>query len=112
SEAIQNAINHYNVQAFTLNPPRQKISWKDIADYSFLGEFDLLHNSRTDIRNSDWVTPAHREVTTKYFKLCRAHKEITWLNVEVHRLHTAIHDEELHACGYTGSSCFEPAIGE
>ncbi|KAG1881214.1 hypothetical protein F4604DRAFT_1879732 [Suillus subluteus] len=105
SEAIRNAINHYNVQAIALNPPQQKISWKDIADYSFLGEFDLLHNSRTDIRNSDWATlsytiyptPAHREATTKYFKLCRAHEEITQLNVKVRRLRTAIHDEELHA---------------
>ncbi|KAG1792022.1 uncharacterized protein HD556DRAFT_1218165, partial [Suillus plorans] len=96
SEAIRNAINRYNVQAVALNPPRQKVSWKDIADYSFLGEFDLLRHSRTDIRNSDWATPAHREATTKYFKLCRAREEITRLNVEVRRLRTAIHDEELH----------------
>ncbi|KAG1770560.1 hypothetical protein EV702DRAFT_977992, partial [Suillus placidus] len=96
SEAIRNAINCYNIQAAILNPPQQKISWKDIADYSFLGEFDLLRYSRTDIRSSDWATPAHQEVTTKYFKLCRAHEEITRLNVEVHRLRTAIHDKELH----------------
>ncbi|KAG2090004.1 uncharacterized protein F5147DRAFT_549542, partial [Suillus discolor] len=43
-----------------------------------------------------WSKPGHREATTKFFKLCRAHKEITRLNVEVHRLHTAIHDEERH----------------
>jgi hypothetical protein len=59
SEAIQNAINHYNIQAVALNPLQEKISWKDVADYSFLGEFDLLHHSRTDIRESDWATPAH-----------------------------------------------------
>lgn len=53
----------------------------------------MLRNSRTDIRSHDWAKPAHREPTTKYFKLCRAHEEITRLNVEVHRLHTAIHDE-------------------
>ncbi|KAG2108471.1 uncharacterized protein F5147DRAFT_745761 [Suillus discolor] len=49
-----------------------------------------------ELSKFDWATPAHQEVTTKYFKLCRAHKEITQLNVEVRRLHMAIHDEELH----------------
>ncbi|KAG2120042.1 hypothetical protein DEU56DRAFT_928749 [Suillus clintonianus] len=95
SEAIRNAINRYNIQAIALNPPRPKISWKDIADYSFLGEFDLLRHSRTDIRSEDWAKPAHREATTKYFKLCRAHEEITRLNVEIRRLRTAIHAEQV-----------------
>ncbi|KAG1882318.1 hypothetical protein F4604DRAFT_1879457 [Suillus subluteus] len=72
SEAIQNAINRYNIQAVALNPPHLKISWKDIADYSFLGKFDLLRNSCTNIRSEDGAKPAHREATTKYFKLCRA----------------------------------------
>ncbi|KAG0697181.1 hypothetical protein DFH29DRAFT_984383 [Suillus ampliporus] len=84
----KNAINHYNIQA--------KISWKDITDYSFLGKFDLLHHSHTDIQNNDWAAPAHQEATTKFFKLCQAHEEITQLNVEVCHLCTAIHNEELH----------------
>ncbi|KAG2744797.1 hypothetical protein P692DRAFT_201882787, partial [Suillus brevipes Sb2] len=95
SEAIRNAINRYNTHAAVLNPPRPKISWKDIVEYGFLGEFDLLRYSRDDVRNSDWSKPGHREATTKFFKLCRAREEITRLNVEVRRLCTAIHDEEL-----------------
>ncbi|KAG2144174.1 uncharacterized protein EDB93DRAFT_1241327 [Suillus bovinus] len=81
SDTICNAINHYN------------IAWKHIVDYSFLGEFDLLHNSHTDIQSHDWAKPAHHKATTKYFKLFQAHEEITQLNVEVCCLHTAIHDE-------------------
>ncbi|KAG1845224.1 hypothetical protein C8R48DRAFT_578779, partial [Suillus tomentosus] len=42
-----------------------------------------------------WSKPGHREATTKFFKLCRAHEEITRLNVEVRRLRTSMHDEEL-----------------
>jgi exonuclease VII small subunit len=42
SEAIKNALNRYNVQAAKLTPPRPSLSWKEIVDYSFLGEFDLL----------------------------------------------------------------------
>lgn len=95
SDAIRNAIDRYNAQAAALNPPRPKISWKDIAEYGFLGEFDLLRCSRNDIRSSDWSKPGHREATTKFFKLCRAREEITRLNIEVRRLRTAIHDEEL-----------------
>ncbi|KAG2033747.1 hypothetical protein BDR03DRAFT_871379, partial [Suillus americanus] len=49
SEAICNAINHYNTHAAVLNPPHPKISWKDSVDYSFLGKFDLLHYSRDDV---------------------------------------------------------------
>lgn len=111
SEAIRNALSRYNVQAAALDPPRPQLSWKDITEYSFLGEFDfmlsysdttehsflgefdLLRHSRTDIRELDWTKPAHREATVKYFKLCRAHEEIARLNVEVRRLRTAIHDE-------------------
>lgn len=52
-----------------------------------------MRDSRTDIRSNDWAKPAHREATTKYFRLCRAREEITRLNVEVRRLRTAIHDE-------------------
>ncbi|KAG1739229.1 hypothetical protein EDD22DRAFT_982290 [Suillus occidentalis] len=97
SETIRKAITRYNVQAAALNPPRDKISWKDIADYSFLAEFDLLRHSRNDVRGNDWVRPAYREATSKYFKLLRAHEEIAQLNVEICRLRTAIYDEELHA---------------
>ncbi|KAG1724776.1 hypothetical protein EDB19DRAFT_1897859 [Suillus lakei] len=79
SEAICNAINWYNTQATSLIPPRPKIMWKDIADYTFLGKFDLL--------------PAHCEATTKYFKLCRAREEIIQLNIEIRQLQTAIHNE-------------------
>ncbi|KAG2126851.1 uncharacterized protein EDB93DRAFT_1058871, partial [Suillus bovinus] len=95
SEAIQNALSWYNVQAAGLDPLRPQLSWKDITEYSFLGEFYLLHHSRTDIRNLDWTKPAHQEATVKYFKLCRAQEEIAQLNVEVHRLHKAIHDKAI-----------------
>ncbi|KAG1771089.1 hypothetical protein EV702DRAFT_1181517 [Suillus placidus] len=63
SDAIRNAINKYNLQAAALDPPWPRLLWKDIADYSFLGEFDLLRYSRTDIREVDWSKPAYREAS-------------------------------------------------
>lgn len=94
SAAIQTAITLYNTQAQILDPLCPKISWKDIADYSFLGEFDLLWYSREDMRSSDWTKPAYCEATTKFFKLQWACEEILQLNVEIQWLYTAIHDEE------------------
>ncbi|KAI5994436.1 hypothetical protein EDD15DRAFT_2387767 [Pisolithus albus] len=97
SEAIRKAITRYNFQAGRLDPPRPHISWKDIAQYSFLGEFDLLQHAQDDVRERIWAKPAVREATTKFFKLCRAKEEIMRLNVEMRRLRTAIHDEEREA---------------
>ena len=94
SEAIRKAIARYNIQAAALNPPRPPISWKDITQYTFLGEFDLLRHTRDDVRERVWAKPAVREVTAKFFKLCRAKEEITRLNVEMRRLRAAIHNEE------------------
>ena len=94
SEAIRKAITRYNIQAAALNPPRPSISWKDITQYTFLGEFDLLRHTRDDIRERVWARPAVRDATAKFFKLSRAKEEITRLNVEIRRLRTAIHDDE------------------
>ncbi|KAG2112041.1 uncharacterized protein F5147DRAFT_744679 [Suillus discolor] len=44
------------------------LSGIDIVEYSFLGEFDLLCQSRSDIHTLDWTKPAHCEAT-KYLKL-------------------------------------------
>ena len=94
SETIRKAIVWYNAQAAMLNPPRPPVLWKDITQYTFLGEFDLLRHMRDDVRECIWAKPAVREATAKFFKLCRVKEEITRLNVEVRRLRTAIHDEE------------------
>ena len=94
SEAIRKAITRYNIQAAALNPPRPSISWKDITQYTFLGEFDLLRHTRDDIRERVWARPAIHDATAKFFKLSRAKEEITRLNVEIRRLRTAIHDDE------------------
>ncbi|KAF8123536.1 hypothetical protein EV363DRAFT_1075379, partial [Boletus edulis] len=94
SEAIRKAITQYNTQAARLVPPRPSVSWKDIVQYTSLGEFDLLQHTQDDIRDRYWAKPAVREATAKFFKLSRAKEEITRLNVEIRRLRTAIHDEE------------------
>ncbi|KAF9234797.1 hypothetical protein BU15DRAFT_52161, partial [Melanogaster broomeanus] len=82
-DTIRNAITHYNTQADAMKPPHPKITWKEIADYGFLGECDLLHHSSADIRAEEWMSPACRQAIVKFFKLCRAHEELARIQVEV-----------------------------
>jgi hypothetical protein len=94
SEAIRKALGRYNAEASRLTPPRPELGWKQIVDYTFLAEFDLLRHSRTDIRSALWAQPGHREATIKYLEVMRAHEEIRRLNVEHLHLRTHIRDEE------------------
>ena len=84
------------MQAAKLDPPCPPLSWKEIVDYTFIGEFDTLRHSQSEVRSQPWAQTARREATVKYFKLCRAREEVTRLNIEVRRLRTSIHDESIH----------------
>ncbi|KAI6033825.1 hypothetical protein PISMIDRAFT_64609, partial [Pisolithus microcarpus 441] len=77
-------------------PPHPPISWKDIAEYSFLGKFDLLRHSHADVQDNDWAKPAFRQGMVKFFKLQHAREELKHISVEVHHLQTSIHNEEAH----------------
>ncbi|KIJ66778.1 hypothetical protein HYDPIDRAFT_85554, partial [Hydnomerulius pinastri MD-312] len=48
----------------------------DIMEYSFIGEFDLLHHSHTNVQECNWAKLAYWEATLKYFKPCCAKEEI------------------------------------
>jgi hypothetical protein len=88
-------LNRYNTQAALLDPPRPGLSWTDIVNYSFIGEFDLLRYSHQDIRSAPWAQPAQRQATLVYFKLCRAKEELERLNIEIRRLRTFIEHENV-----------------
>ena len=96
SESVKNAINRYNQQAVLLDPPTRTVNWQDIANYTHVGEFEMLRIARWDIRWEKWVQKAYCDAGIKYFKLCWAREELQRLNVEVRRLLTWIHDENEH----------------
>ncbi|KAF7976738.1 hypothetical protein HWV62_5710 [Athelia sp. TMB] len=98
SKAIQSALDRYNAVAPLMQPPAPILDWKQILDYTFISEFELLKYSRShqDITIQAWSRPIYREAVAKYYKLRAAHEEITRVNVEARRLRTAIHDEHLH----------------
>lgn len=73
-----------------------------------LAGFDLLRDSRQDIRELPWAHPARREAMTLYFSILRSRKEIYRLNVEIRCLITFMVDD--HVDYYRAiASCIIPA---
>ena len=93
AHAIRRALNTYNTAAAQLNPPRESLTWAKLMDTSTLAEFDLLRDSRQDIREQLWTHPARREAMNLYFGIKRAKEEILRLNVEIRRLVTFMIDD-------------------
>ncbi|THU92514.1 hypothetical protein K435DRAFT_600997, partial [Dendrothele bispora CBS 962.96] len=93
SKAIQTAIEKYNDAAKALRPPRRTISWDEIMDYTFLSEFDILRDTRDDVRHKPWAQPANRQLSNQFFKILRAQEELERLHVEIQRLYTFMKEE-------------------
>ncbi|KAH9847640.1 hypothetical protein C2E23DRAFT_729996, partial [Lenzites betulinus] len=93
SRAIRNAIATYNAAAAALDPPRPKLEWDSISHYELLEEFELLSETRADIREKPWSQPAVRETLRLARRLARAREEIIQVHTEARRVHTHICDE-------------------
>jgi hypothetical protein len=59
------------------------LHWKEVVEYVFLVDFDLLHDTHRDISQSLWATPAAQLATDLHFKICRAKEEIQRLNIKI-----------------------------
>ncbi|CAK5283134.1 unnamed protein product [Mycena citricolor] len=93
AKAIQRALTEYNTAASMLNPPRETLEWAEVVQATSLAEFDLLCNTRVDIRKLPWTQPARREAAGLYFGIKRAQEEMERLNVEIRRLVSFMLDE-------------------
>lgn len=92
-KAIQNAVTAYNTAALAANPCRPTLDWSTASHYTFLEDFELLRDSRNDIRQKPWATPVIRAAMRQSQRIERAHEEIETCNFEVRRLHTYVLDE-------------------
>jgi len=95
SGAIKTALQQYNDAAAKLNPPRDPLTWSTVLKAATVADFDLLRDTRTDIRSLPWTEPSRREATTFYFGIKRAREEIVRLNVEITRLLTFMFDTHI-----------------
>ncbi|KIM78403.1 hypothetical protein PILCRDRAFT_75512, partial [Piloderma croceum F 1598] len=69
SQAIQSALERYNSAARLLPTPRHQLDWKEVVEYVFLTDFNLLRDAHQDISNCPWATPAGRLAMDLYFKI-------------------------------------------
>ena len=81
--------------SLALTPPRQVLDWDQVVEYTFLSDFDLLHDAHQDIRRKPWATPTARLAIDQAFKLECAEEEVARLNIEVSQLATNIRDEDI-----------------
>ncbi|KAJ6617355.1 hypothetical protein B0H10DRAFT_2434508 [Mycena sp. CBHHK59/15] len=95
ADAIRRALMAYNDAAATLNPPRERLTWVNILQTTVLAEFDLLRDTRQDIRLQPWTNPARREAMVLYFGIKRAKEEVKRLNVEISRVVSFMYDEHV-----------------
>lgn len=96
SQTLRTALTAYNKAAKALTPPRPTVTFHEIIHYAWLSEFDLLRQSRHDIRAKPWAKPQVRVVVDQWFKLQRAREEQDRLNVEIARLRTWLRDDRWH----------------
>lgn len=71
-----------------MSPPRATVNWDEVVNYSFLSEFDILRDTREDVRNKVWATPGNRVLLNQFFKIVRAGDELHRLHQEIRRLFT------------------------
>ncbi|KAJ3494704.1 hypothetical protein NMY22_g20036 [Coprinellus aureogranulatus] len=93
SKAIRAALDRYNEAAQAFRPPRRILSWDEVVEYGFVADFDLLRDTRQDIRDRPWAQPLNRALMDEWFRIERARKEVQHLNVEIRRVVTHIRDE-------------------
>ncbi|KAF8575614.1 hypothetical protein K439DRAFT_1369517 [Ramaria rubella] len=91
--AIRTAIEKYNQAAEALPEPRSPLDVKDVLEYVSLGEFDLLRDSRHQLREQPWARPGERDALNIYFKILRSEEELERVCIEARRLHTYMIDE-------------------
>ncbi|KAK7434319.1 hypothetical protein VKT23_020269 [Stygiomarasmius scandens] len=93
SKAIKTALDKYNTAAAALSPPRPTMKWDEVIENSFLSEFDILRDTRDDVRKKDWAKPANRHLQAQFFKVVRALEERERLHVEIKRFITYMKEE-------------------
>jgi hypothetical protein len=63
------------------------------VEYTFLAKFDLLRDTRQDVRQKPWAVSQNRILHDEWFKVEHAREEIERLDVEIRHLVTYIWDE-------------------
>ncbi|KAJ7911785.1 hypothetical protein B0H13DRAFT_2480003 [Mycena leptocephala] len=66
----------YNEAAASLSPPRERLTFAQVIQTTSLAEFDLLRDTRQDIRLLPWTQPSRREAVVLHYGIKRVKEEI------------------------------------
>ena len=77
-----------------VEPPRPALDSTELLEYTQLGHFAFLKDSRYNVNQQPWALRLGREAMDAHFKLSRAPEEITRVTAEAGRLATWMIDEE------------------
>ncbi|KAI1781971.1 hypothetical protein LXA43DRAFT_907171 [Ganoderma leucocontextum] len=109
AEAIKTALNEYNRCAARLKRPA--LSWNEVMDMITLAEFDLLRETREDIRQFPWAQRINRQAMNLYYNVLRAREEIERLDVEIPRTFTALLDRHYdYQCAIASARSSDPGL--
>lgn len=94
-KAIHTALTKYNTIVLKMDPPAPVLQWKQLMEYSFISEFELLKHAHShhDISTEPWAVPLNHEMALKHHKVKRVYEEIDRINHEAPRLCTSIRNE-------------------
>jgi hypothetical protein len=84
----------YNRLAVEVRPPRPVLDPNEVMEYSQIGQFVFLRDSRYNVLNQPWAQPLGRQAMDTWFKMQRAEEELKRVTIEAKRLATYISDEE------------------
>jgi hypothetical protein len=73
-----------------LEPPMPQLTWEEVVEYAFLADFDILCDTRGEVRSQPWTRPAYRIAMDRYLKTLHACEEIKHLDIEIQRVVTWI----------------------
>lgn len=90
-KAIKKAVEDYNSAASEIGRPA--VDWSRVSHYGFLEEFNLLQDTKNNVRSRPWAQPMMRNLLKAHSRIARAEEELIRCTVEIRRLHTSIRDE-------------------
>jgi hypothetical protein len=93
SKAVNTALDEYNEQAKHLGQP--VLDFQQVIEYTFLSDFELLHNMHNNITQQPWACPLIHNAMISWMKIDCAKEEIDCLDIEACCLKTYIQDSSL-----------------
>ncbi|KAF8575342.1 hypothetical protein K439DRAFT_1272013, partial [Ramaria rubella] len=94
--AICTVVEKYNQAAEALLEHRAPLDVKDILEYVFLSEFDLLRDLCHHVTQKLWVRTGECEALNTYFKILCSQEELERVCIEAHQLQTWMVNETDH----------------